>query len=546
MEKDINELWVIEAPGKVKTIKNILTDLQINSCVMATKGHFISMPDKLDPIGVDSVYNEYERKPKDIKQIKRLRELAIRSKLIVVATDADQEGDVIAWDIYTMVEDIQNNVIRVRLKGMDQDSVLEAIRESKPVKKEDAIPGRTRSLIDRLIGATLSGNGIAVGRVGTSLLGLIQERKPTTQYLNLIAMDKKGGHPWKAVTPIISPLTQQIAKSLSELIFPSLSKETQSQVIFKPSHMGDIMVRASERLGMSPGETAKAMQKSYEAGKLSYPRSGSNGVSIVVAQKIKKILEKNRSGYKFDDTMVQKKDEDEVHDSPYPIGDVNYSYDPEKQSADEGIRTLISQDLIKTGQKHIRQIPNTKVIEEFLIKKGFGIKVATFISNLNWYKDEGPRFPGQQNWGNSEIVTRPADAVLLEEAMKAGLGKPSTWGNHIDGFMKRGLVDENLELTEKGKEWVLKSPKALLNFKVSASIEKACEYKINKIEEGKEPWEILASEIIKRLPVEISKPIMDEIQKNGIQPKIDFRKEADELEINNDVTDENIVKIDIN
>lgn len=529
MDDKFDELWVIEAPGKISTIKGILERLGVNAWVIATKGHFICMPDRLTPMGVDSEFHEFERKPRDIKRIKKMREMAVKSKRVIVASDADQEGDVIAWDVMDMIGDVQPDVFRVRLKGMDDESVKDAMSSMSLVKKSDAVPGRTRALIDRVIGATFSGGGVAVGRVGTALLGLVSRDKPTTVYINLMAPDKKGGAPWKATTAVEAPLTPQVAKALVDLSLPAMSMEKQQAHKYRPAHMGDIMIRASDKLGMSPGETARAMQRSYESGKLSYPRSGSHGMSPLVSAKIKKILEKNMSGYKFDDKNVETKDEDEVHDSPYPIGDVNFSHKPENQGDDDAIRTMIAQDLVKTGQKHIRMVPGTDVLRQFLIKKGFGAKVAEFVSKLNWHKDEGPQFPGKQKWGKSEVYTRPASAVLLEKAMDAKLGKPSTWGNHIDNFLKRGLVDANLSLTNKGREWIERSPEALLDPKVSAAIEKACDHKITKQPEGMEPWEYLSREIIKRLPQEIAVPIIRSLKENGVQPRVDFRKQADEV-----------------
>src|SRR3546814_13584359 len=88
---------------------------------------------------------------------------------------SDLEGDVIAWDVAELIRDIHPDPVRVRLRGMDAESIREAIVNPSPVRREDAIPGRTRAIIDRLVGATFSANGVAVGRVGTALLGRVAQ-----------------------------------------------------------------------------------------------------------------------------------------------------------------------------------------------------------------------------------------------------------------------------------------------------------------------------------------------------------------------------------
>src|SRR3546814_3219567 len=74
---------------------------------------------------------------------------------------------------------------------MDAESIREAIVNPSPVRREDAIPGRTRAIIDRLVGATFSANGVAVGRVGTAILGLVAQQPPAVRKLRLAARSEE-------------------------------------------------------------------------------------------------------------------------------------------------------------------------------------------------------------------------------------------------------------------------------------------------------------------------------------------------------------------
>jgi DNA topoisomerase-1 len=526
-DREFAELWIIEAPGKAKLLEEILSELGLDAKVQATKGHFLAMPGKLTPLGIDARLHEFMREPTDEALYQRIRDMAKMAGKVVVATDADSEGDVIGWDAAEAVSDIHPCPVRVRLKGMDTDSIMEAIGEATPVRKEDAIAGRTRAIVDRMIGGVFSRDGVAVGRVGTAMLGVIQRDKPSVLRLRLAAPAKDGGRPWLAECDVKAPLTPAVADKLSALALPALDMAGSSAFTAKPAHMGEIMVRAADHLDMSPVETAKSMQRTYEAGRLSYPRAGSKGMSRSAARKLRKVLE--AAGYKYDDAKVAAKDEHEVHDSPYPIGKVDVTLDPKRLGSDEGVRTMVARDLVRCGQTHTVQKAATARLEAFLIQQGVPPAAARHVAGLDWRREQGPRYPGQENWAKSEVVRRRPDAALLEAVMAAGLGRPSTWANHVSGFLSRGLVDDNLNLTDKGRAWVAASPPELVDPRVSAAIERACEH-VNPAlfsDPDREPWEVLAEKIIRALPSAIQKPLMDAAAAEPPRPRRDFRHLAE-------------------
>ena len=521
------ELWVIEAPGKARTLEGILAAAGVEAKVQATKGHLLSMPDRLTPLGIDRNLHEFAREPRDVEIVRRIREMAREADHVVVATDADQEGDVIAWDVAEIISDIHPSPARVRLKGMDAESVREAIEAATPVSKADAVAGRTRAIVDRLIGAAFSGGGVAVGRVGTALLGLVDQDRPSVLRLRLSAPAKDGGRPWLAECDVKAPLDEAVAARLVSMALPALDAGSSEPFTAAPGHMGDIMVRAAEQLDLSPAETAKAMQRTYESGRLSYPRASSRGMSRAAALKMRRLLDKANA--RFNEAAVADKAPNEVHDAPHPIGQVDISLDPRKMGADEGVRAMIARDLVRTGQQHVRQRAVGARIEAFLKAEGFSPEVAAHVAGLDWRRDQGPRFPGQESWPVSEVVRRRPDAVLLEAAVEAGLGRPSTWANHVESFMARGLVDDDLKLTAKGRAWVANSPRELLNPKLSAAIEKACEKAGPSMfqQPGREPWEALAARIVGALPPNLGQAVSRAADAEPPRPRRDFRALAE-------------------
>jgi DNA topoisomerase-1 len=274
-------------------------------------------------------------------------------------------------------------------------------------------------------------------------------------------------------------------------------------------------------MNMPVDKAAEALQKLYEAGKLSYPRASSRGLSEEAAKKIVNAVK--NSGYHMQQEKVTKKSEDDVHDSPYPIGKVNVVNEPKAIGDYEGLRTLIARDLIKTGQEHVIEEAFGAPVRDHLLKRGFSREIAEHIGNLPWRREEGPRYPGQTGWPKSEVVERNPDTVLLEAAINRGLGRPSSWAKHITQFLADGIVDGELRLTAKGKVWVAGSPPALLDPRISAAIENACEKVQPEMlnDPNREPWELLAERIVTVLPQAIKEPLMRVVEGERPRPKED-------------------------
>lgn len=520
----MSRLFVIEAPRKARTFETLLRGIgETTARVQATVGHLFEFPPMRGAVGIDRTFRDFERRPIRIEVVQRLRAEASIASEVIIATDADSEGETIAWDVATLLSDIHPEPRRMRLRGMDQDSVRQALECLTPVSREDAIPGRTRAIIDRLIGIGYSHNGIAVGRVGTALLGLADQTGPGVHRLRLSAPAKDRGRPYLAECDVRAPLTMELARKLESLELPALDLKSRTPAESQPGHTGDILISASQELDISPAEVGDAMQRNYEAGKLSYPRAGERSFSPAVASKFADILRK--AGYpavKASNYPV--KPEDGVHDAPYPIGKVDLAHDPRQLGRDEGVRSVIARNLVRAGQERMIERAVGAPIGTFLIQNGFPQAVAIHVMGLDWRRDVGPRCPGQETWPTSEVVERRADVVLLEKAVEAGLGRPSTWGRHIQKFMERGLVDADLALTAKGRTWKAASPAALLDPRVSAAIEGACERCPPRFlsDPDREPWEMNAERIFRALPADmrdvIGKLVMDEAPRPRMDP----------------------------
>ncbi len=533
------ELWVIEASGKVKFLQETLTRLGRSVLVRSTKGHIMTMPE-LSNLGIDKNLYEHARYPKFDYIFTNLRNAAQKCDKLVIATDADEEGDAIAWDVFELLSDTYDNAARVKLKGLDDESILESISEAKAINKADAVPARTRAILDRLIGATFS-NDVGVGRVKTAILGLVNTQKPSIYRIMLTCPAKDRGKPWFAECDVKPPLTKEWADELVSLALPPLDFKSSSNTTATPGHLGRIMVRAGDVLGTSVAESNGLMQKLYENGKMSYPRSGSTGMSRTLARKLAKIYKD--AGYNSDFNRMPEKAEKEVHDVPVPLGPVNVGADPKKLGDAEGLRVLIAKDLVKSTQVHKVEKPELGPLERFLANRGFPYPIIQLVAGLHWRREQGPAYPGQEKYPVNKMIERRPDVVLLEMCMENGLGKPSTWANHIDNFIKAGLVDETLRLTDKGLNAIKKSPPDLLDPKWAVAIEDACS-RIDVSLKGppdKEPWEFLAGRIIDKLPDSIKIPLKTAINSTDARPRVSILDHAHTIEKKNTTANKDLV-----
>jgi DNA topoisomerase-1 len=519
----MHDVFIIEAPGKVRVFQDLLKKVGVDAKVQATSGHICEFPEQPRDLGIDQAFRPFNRILKNPETGRYIRDAVVGAKNVFIATDADQEGDVIAWDVAELISDIWPEPFRVRLKGMDEESVRQAIIDASAVRKEDAVPGRTRAIIDRMIGFTLSRKGVKVGRIRTPLLGICRDENLPVAKLLLSAPSKDGGRPWVAECDVLDPISLKIAKQLEDVVFPELDRRRESKpYTSKPKHTGEVLVRAGDVLRLKPHEAQKKMQDLYESGQMSYPRAGSKGLSPTIAAKIADIVKKSR--YNFDTDKVSKKTEGDVHDAPYPIGNVNVTHDPENVGDHEGMRVMIARDLVKTGQSHVIEEAFGSVAGDHLRKLGFSEAISDFVAKLPWRREVGPRYPGQEAWPESKVIDRLPETVLLEAAMKKGLGRPSTWARHIENFMKDGLVDNELNLTDKGKIWAAGSPAVLLDPRLSSAIETACERVTDAImiDPNREPWELLSEKIINALPADIKQNLIEAVKDVKHRPKNDL------------------------
>lgn len=451
---------VIEAPGKLRTVSRILSTLRINAAVVATGGVLYDMPRK--EIGLDpETLIPTDWRPISPKTIKHLKSTLAQAKRVILMTDDDREGELIAAQVQTIARGAGYGGAfeRIVTSAINEQSVAEALKQPRELERNTIIGVMARRGIDRAIGFLCSnhraGNQI-VGRISSRILSAVAAAPLNT--CKLI-----GTHPSQPGWRIWSKGTHEQRKSLEALdegfkqMDPDLMgnlRETHS-VKKAPELLNgaDTLMLVASHLNIPVAEAEKIIQASYEKGALSYPRTESR----TVGEHTRRMLmnEMNRLGKRARiDGLPGKplRGGKFAHEAVYPSQPI--AYHPEGIA---GLSRADSAVALIGGRTMASLSPDAKVktvtvpqaaISQFLKKKGLpDVKAIIYRDvpeTVGWLAIE-KSFQKKASVGDI-----PADVAVLERMMNLKIGRPSTIVGHIEKAMARGWVSAEGKLSSRG------------------------------------------------------------------------------------------------
>lgn len=489
--KPLKNLVLIEAPGKLPALRAALEKGGLSQFeVMATAGHVMTMPGSLWPTGIDRELTETARGPKNPEFIELIRAKAAVAERVLIASDADQEGDVLAWDLSQVLVK-HPNVQRVRLRALDYAGVVHAFSHPEPVIQKDAWPGTSRRILDRLIGAAFSVDGetgaeaIAVGRIQSALLGLVANQKLpfATLTLTLPACDRHG--PYIAEIPVHEENLAEAQDLLKRCL--ALAEEgcipvgkTTPDEDYVPWNFAQSVIEISSATQTSVSEAASSLQRLYESGRMSYPRSTASAITGDALACLQNIA--GDHGVKFDSRRVSQfaRQSRHAHESPRPlVRDIDICAPIMTLTPDDQALSLITRHLIACGQPHVKDAPEVDKLPEWARKIPWSRKRSTCLR------------PWPRRQAESRIAVNDPEALLIRLMMENRLGRPSTLVNHAVKFASRGLVDDRLQLTEKGRRWLTVTPQILMDPSTSSLIERYIDESVDLKDDAEPPAQLV-------------------------------------------------------
>lgn len=486
-------LIIIEAPGKVQAWNRITGELGMPAQIVASGGHICQFPRKLSPLGIDMRAGYvadpgrkpiYSRMKAILDGLARLPENAP----ILIAADNDIEGDVIACDVAEIL--LQNapqsagRMLRLRPEAITKEGISASLAKAVPITgsqlAENAVQGRARAVTDRWIGAVFSHlSGTPIGRVRTALLGasLLLEKspghlrhRPETGEIVLQARASNGGRPFVAHIALYGQEDRAELKALKDLAECYAGKMVPGTVSplkslsaavaprcgsVQPFNTADALAYAMRHHGLSADLAMRGLQRGYEDGLISYPRTCSRVISPAGARSVVMLgsscglngldVDYLSPPVRFRDVMPGEGGDDaqDTHEALHPVVKLT----PESR---EKLAALIRRPFKQYARGWTSQ-DVTDLMVALVSRRAFEAAcdirlepgqwrvdninpttpdISALLEDLDWQRDTGFSFPWTR-YHTTMCREWPAGSVLLELMASEELGKPSTWAGHI-------------------------------------------------------------------------------------------------------------------
>ncbi len=176
------KLVVVESPAKARTIGKFLGR---GYTVKASVGHVRDLLRSQLSVDVENKFTPKYRVPNEKRPlVKELTKEAAAAQEIYLATDADREGEAIAWHVMESTNMDPDRVHRVVFHEITKSAIAEAFAHPRSVDLDRVNAQQARRILDRLVGYKISPllwkrvrSRTSAGRVQSVALRLVCERE---------------------------------------------------------------------------------------------------------------------------------------------------------------------------------------------------------------------------------------------------------------------------------------------------------------------------------------------------------------------------------
>lgn len=504
--KTTTTLVIVESPAKCKKIEEYLGPGY--KCV-ATYGHLQTIA-SLKDIDISNnftpVYSIIDE-PLKKKQIEVLRKAIKNADDVILASDADLEGEKISYTVAQLFGLDINKTKRITFNEITESALKHSINNPRTIDMKLVNAQQSRQILDILVGFKISpilwklvkkgkDNALSAGRCQTPALKLVYENQreidesTERKVYNVIGYFTNSNLPFD--------LNKEIGHENDMIDFLDKSADfshiytcSQPAKIFKqppePFTTSRLQQTASNELHYSPKETMRICQLLYEGGYITYMRTDSKVYSEEFILKVSEYITNKYSADYINNTLVT----GEKKEPAKKTGKKKEKNVGLIQEAHEAIRpTNISlQDLpegLDSKEKRMYKLIWTNALESCMKAASFYSVTANISApeNLKYsYTSELIDFPGwkivenkfsrenkdyqylqtikkdstiQYKKINSKVTIKGSknhytEAKLVQLLEEKGIGRPSTFSSLVDKIQERGYVKKE---DIKGKEVV--------------------------------------------------------------------------------------------
>ena len=492
----MKSLIIVESPAKAKKIGQLLGS--DNYKVIASFGHLRNLSKKNMGIDIENNFEPiYENLSIRSKQIKEIKEEAKKCNKVILAGDADREGEAICWHILSLLK-LPLDTQRIVFHEITKTALEHAITHPETINMNLVNSQQTRRIVDRLVGFEISPilwrhiqPNLSAGRVQSASLKLICDRENQIENFSAEMYYKTTGNFNKdtimATLNIKFKKEKDVTKFLddaskSEYKISEIKKGTKIKKPASPYTTSSLLQDAGGKLSMSSKQIMASAQKLYECGKITYHRTDSVNLSEQILKEIKEFVI-TTYGSKYSKPTRYKtniKCAQEAHEAIRPVNVLESALQGDFSQYDAKLYGLIWKRTIASQMAYAEyntinitiSISNRKekflAYSEDLVFDGF-LKVYSFEKSKNEEDEEETevsKFETLFSLKNGDIINysqinseekytseigRYNESGLIKIMKDTGIGRPSTYASIINTLVERKYVVKENRNGEKKK-----------------------------------------------------------------------------------------------
>ena len=479
--------------------------------------------------------------------IKQLKDAALSSDAVYLATDPDREGEAISWHLAQLLSLDMDAPIRVCFNEITQNGVEKGMKEPKKIDLNLVDAQQARRVLDRIVGYKLSPflwkkvrRGLSAGRVQSVALKLVVDREREIEKFvpeEYWTIDAKLSKQKTFVAKFygnkngekISIDNEEQANNIvslcndEEFIVSSVKKGIRKKQPLPPFITSTLQQEASKRLNFTGLKTMRIAQQLYEGveipgigstGLITYMRTDSLRISAQASSTALEFIASNY-GEKYAPKKARAyKSKNSAQDAHEAIRPTIIDFTPEKAKATLTVEQyklykLIWERFIASQMENCVQdtVSVDIICGEYLYKaSGYKVKFDGFTvlyDDIKENDEEGEVTLPDLEAGDklkcktitpAQHFTQPParynEATLTKALEENGIGRPSTYAPIISNIVQRDYIEKEKKSFKPTKlgmvvtDLIAEYFKKIVDVKFTAGMEQS----LDKIDDGTLGW----------------------------------------------------------
>jgi DNA topoisomerase-1 len=490
-------LIIVESPSKATKIQEYLGDDYI---VVASKGHITDLvKNGAYNLGIDlnSFTPRYTISPDKVDIVDQLLSFAKQSKLILLSSDPDREGEAISWHLYERLKDTDIPIKRIVFNEITKAAIKKAINSPRDIDMDLVHAQEARRILDRIVGFMASPflmnhfkSKLSAGRVQSVVTKMIIDREKEIDsfipedYWNIHVSLSNGSDNFSAKydTRITDQKTANLVENALKgniFVVSEVVAKDEKRAPFPPLITSKLQQIMSKDHGFSADRTMKAAQALYESGYCTYLRTDSTRIGDDAMGSVRDWIKSNNYDLPKNPNVYQNKDSSQdAHECIRPteielLPNQNYEIiDPDQKKVYEVIwKFFVASQMNPAIYNTLKVTLHPKGNPSYKIKaSGKALKYKGFLEILGIVDDSKIDIPllnvgDELNlFGKSPVkvekkqtqpTARYSEATLIKELVNKDIGRPATYAELLTKIVGRNYVEKQGNIyhgTELGKK----------------------------------------------------------------------------------------------